>query len=446
MNLIFTSLFYQESYLKLLELLIKSIAEWGKVDSNTTHILIMTSADFKPKIETLVAPYNLIVKYQLFNINSIMEASMCRLNIFDYEHLNEYDNLLYLDADILINKDLNIIFNYPIQNKLYALEEGTLGGEYWGREFFDFNHFNYNQPAFNAGVLYFKNTNEIKTLFNDTRNQIVNWFSKGNPVLTCLEQPFLVYNTFMKGLVENQLMKEYIVMNPTNIDNKIIYHFAGGPGHFGSKYDKMSVFIEKMRSYWSKHSVNYKEFDNRNAMIEYFSKLIGQPKILEIGIFKGEFFDFIFNNCNPHSLDGVDIFDGVTCSGDANGNNLVYYDIGTSYNELRERYKNHTNVRLIKCDSITHLKNCQDSYYDLIYIDGDHSYNGVKNDLENAFNKIKSKGYIMGHDYEMNYNKTSNHYDFGVKQAVTEFCNKYNQTIIAKALDGCVSFCIQINK
>ncbi len=84
--------------------------------------------------------------------------------------------------------------------------------------------------------------------------------------------------------------------------------------------------------------------------------------------------------------------------------------------------------------------------YDIIYIDGDHSYNGVKRDLEAAFNKINNNGYIMGHDYEMNMAKARQAYDFGVKKAVTEFCEKYNQTVCAKGEDGCVSFCIKISK
>lgn len=52
----------------------------------------------------------------------------------------------------------------------------------------------------------------------------------------------------------------------------------------------------------------------------------------------------------------------------------------------------------------------------------------------------------MGHDYEMNMNKAHNTYDFGVKRAVDEFCMTYNQTILSKALDGCVSYCMNIKK
>ena len=114
--------------------------------------------------------------------------------------------------------------------------------------------------------------------------------------------------------------------------------------------------------------------------------------------------------------------------------------------ELLEKYKEIPNIKIYKSNSIHFLQNQEDNTYDIIYIDGDHSYNGVKQDLTNAFSKIKNGGYIMGHDYEMNMNKTKNNYNFGVKEAVDEFCIRYNQTINAKAIDGCVSYSINIKK
>jgi len=194
--------------------------------------------------------------------------------------------------------------------------------------------------------------------------------------------------------------------------------------------------------YWIKHKI----FDTRNEMLQYYCDKLSNPKLLEIGVFKGDFLDYLFKNCNIGSIDAVDLFHGVTCSGDVDGNDVIFYDVGTSYLELTEKYKDVPNINIIKSDSITFLQNQHDDTYDIIYIDGDHSYNGVKNDLINAYSKIKNGGYIMGHDYEMNMNKAKNSYNFGTKQAVDEFCINYKQIIISKAIDGCVSFCIHINK
>jgi hypothetical protein len=189
----------------------------------------------------------------------------------------------------------------------------------------------------------------------------------------------------------------------------------------------------------------YTEVHTQDGNIYYCNKL-SNPKLLEIGVFKGEFLDFLVRECNIGSIDAVDLFDGVTCSGDADGNNVVFCDVGISYLELTEKYKDMDNIRVIKSDSITFLQNQDDNTYDIIYIDADHSYNGVKNDLINSYSKIKNGGYIMGHDYEMNMNKAKTSYDFDTKQAVDEFCINFKQNIISKAIDGCVSFCIHVNK
>ena len=213
---------------------------------------------------------------------------------------------------------------------------------------------------------------------------------------------------------------------------------------FISKNNILSPLIQTdyTEHYWIKYNI----FDTRNEMLKYYCNSLSNHKLLEIGVFKGEFLDYLVQNCNYDSIDAVDLFDGITCSGNADGNNVEYYDVGKSYLELLDKYKENTNVNILKANSNVFLKNQPSNSYDIIYIDGDHSYEGVKNDLINAYSAIKNGGYIMGHDYEMNMEKANHSYNFGTKQAVDEFCINYNQRIISKALDGCVSFCICITK
>jgi hypothetical protein len=187
-------------------------------------------------------------------------------------------------------------------------------------------------------------------------------------------------------------------------------------------------------------------FETRNGMITHVASKIIKPAILEIGVFRGEFLDYIVQNCDPGLVDAVDLFQGITESGDVDGNDVIKYDVGKSYLELSDKYKHASNIKIIKSDSSTFLKSQPDNFYDMIYIDGDHTYNGVKNDLLQSFLKIKNGGYIMGHDYELNLRKAKIHHVFGVKKAVDEFCASYKQTLSAKGIDGCVSYCIKINK
>lgn len=185
------------------------------------------------------------------------------------------------------------------------------------------------------------------------------------------------------------------------------------------------------------------EFNTRQEMLV---NLIPKNGIYaEIGIFKGDFAKDIINILNPTNIYLIDIFEGNCCSGNQDGNNVEWYDLNKSYYELIDLYKNVNNVNIIKGDSSKVLLEI-DNIFDMIYIDGDHSYEGCKKDLESAYVKIKNGGYICGHDYEMNMNKAQHYYNFGVNRAVNEFCLKYNLKIDAKALDGCVSYAIKINK
>ena len=70
---------------------------------------------------------------------------------------------------------MNEIFNMRLENKLYAEQEDTIASEHHGAQFFDFTKIDKNTPAFCAGVLLFKNCNEIKCLFEKTLNHILEY-------------------------------------------------------------------------------------------------------------------------------------------------------------------------------------------------------------------------------------------------------------------------------
>ena len=61
-------------------------------------------------------------------------------------------------------------------------------------------------------------------------------------------------------------------------------------------------------------------------------------------------------------------------------------------------------------------KNFKDGYLDVLYIDGNHHYEPVLEDLKQFAPLVKKGGYITGHDYGAN--------NTGVKEAVIEFFGK----------------------
>jgi hypothetical protein len=177
------------------------------------------------------------------------------------------------------------------------------------------------------------------------------------------------------------------------------------------------------------------------------SKLVSNyATIVEIGVFKGQFSQFLASKI-PNRLYLVDPWEcGPMISGDQDGNNVeLFTNAENLYKVVNHHFRFFPNVSIHRMKSNEFFALSKPNSYDVIYIDGDHSYEGVKADLECARVTIRKYGWIMGHDYEMNMEKTNNVYDFGVKKAVDEFCEAYGYSIRAKGNDGCVSYAILID-
>jgi predicted O-methyltransferase YrrM len=86
-------------------------------------------------------------------------------------------------------------------------------------------------------------------------------------------------------------------------------------------------------------------------------------------------------------------------------------------------------INIIKKTTFDASQDFEDGSIDFLFIDADHSYEGVKSDLERWYPKVKSGGIISGHDYF--------HTDFGVRKAVDEFFTK--NSIIIEGSCWCVT-------
>jgi len=95
--------------------------------------------------------------------------------------------------------------------------------------------------------------------------------------------------------------------------------------------------------------------------------------------------------------------------------------------EFDEAYKEAINkikpykkrCKIIKKDSINASKEFEDESLDFVFIDADHSYEGVKKDIYAWMPKVKKDGWLCGHDYK-------NGKLVGVKSAVDEILGEKN--------------------
>jgi Methyltransferase domain len=168
---------------------------------------------------------------------------------------------------------------------------------------------------------------------------------------------------------------------------------------------------------------------------ELISLLPKKLKIAELGVFDGSFSALLIRICDPKNIYLVDVFEGVTCSGDKDGNSVRYLNLEEQFNILSGYYLTNQNVKVVKSTSEKFLTSLPDGFLDAVYIDADHAYSSVIKDLELSLIKVKKGGFIMGHDYTTKFFP-------GVVQAVEEFCLKHGKRISYLTQDGCPSYLI----
>lgn len=143
-------------------------------------------------------------------------------------------------------------------------------------------------------------------------------------------------------------------------------------------------------------------------LIQKFNLKVGA----EIGVAFGGHSEAILSNTNLELLYGIDSYQHSDSYDDPMNLPQADFDI------LCETTKNRLAVfgdrfRLIRLDSQQAIGQI-DGLLDFVYIDAEHSYQGVWQDLCTWYSKIRVGGLISGHDYE--------HIAFpGVKQAIDEF-------------------------
>lgn len=175
---------------------------------------------------------------------------------------------------------------------------------------------------------------------------------------------------------------------------------------------EMWPFAEKLTT---RHIKNCKLVEDRIKMLEEIPK---GGVCAEIGILKGDYSRYILDIVKPQKLHLIDIDP-------------------QSIKITRKRFENEIEQNLVqvyKEDSSTCLSSMPDETFDWIYIDGDHSYEGVKRDLEAAHDKLKPDGLISLNDYI--FFGSSDLTKYGIIEATNEFCINYDYELVYFALHG----------
>lgn len=134
---------------------------------------------------------------------------------------------------------------------------------------------------------------------------------------------------------------------------------------------------------------------------------------IEVGVWKGAFTRELIKKAKPSELHLVDPWtfsEGME----------KYFDgqepLDAMYNKIVRKFGKYKFVKVHRCTSENLAPNFSDGYFDWVYVDGDHSFEGAYSDLVNYHEKVKPGGFMIGDDYG---GKSK-----GVKEAVDKFCKE----------------------
>lgn len=159
----------------------------------------------------------------------------------------------------------------------------------------------------------------------------------------------------------------------------------------------------------------------KNRLTDLIKTLPDKINMVEIGCYAGESMELFQQSGKIKKYYAVDIWDVpeklksiVENPIKPENHKFVYENIGIAEKQFDEKAAKYNNIVKLKMD-IKKAKPLIKHKIDFIYIDGDHSYEGVKFDIEYAKKIIKKNGIIAGHDFNFK----------GIEQAVREAFPNY---------------------
>ena len=158
--------------------------------------------------------------------------------------------------------------------------------------------------------------------------------------------------------------------------------------------------------------------------------------VCEVGVFQGDFSEDIFRITQPRKLHLIDPW--------------VHQDIRlwkkkttdnhfSSMRKTQQRFQSEIGRRRVILHqgfSTDILSLFPESYFDWVYLDGDHRYESVRLELELCHTRVKPNGLILGHDYiKPELYPEDRRSNYQVVQAVNDFCATHEWHVVFQTPD-----------
>tara|TARA_A200000113_G_C8804829_1_gene335324 strand:- start:398 stop:1006 length:609 start_codon:yes stop_codon:yes gene_type:complete len=176
---------------------------------------------------------------------------------------------------------------------------------------------------------------------------------------------------------------------------------------------KMKSLFKKKRTTepWFSYAKNALQYSGDEFNPHPNRKLVG----VEVGAHLGNHCGRILKNLNIEKISLIDPW--TAYDGDADFFLSQKFQ-DECFETVKEKFGNNDKVEIVKSTSLNASKMFKDHKLDFVYIDGNHQYESVIEDLNIWYPKVKYRGIIAGDDYKYKFP--------GVIRAVNEFSNLHN--------------------
>lgn len=167
-------------------------------------------------------------------------------------------------------------------------------------------------------------------------------------------------------------------------------------------------------------------------MISALGTVYDKPVVAEIGVALGDFSEVMLKSLEPSEFVAFDLFTMHEWESVWGRPAKQIFNGKTHLDFYKDRFRG-SNVRTIIGKSDATLLQFPDQYFDVIYVDADHVYEGVKADAYLSDKKLKPDGTLIFNDYIM-YDHAAD-IPYGVVQAVNELIVGREYQVVGFALE-----------
>jgi hypothetical protein len=168
---------------------------------------------------------------------------------------------------------------------------------------------------------------------------------------------------------------------------------------------------------------------NRKEIIHFLNERYPFGTGCEVGVLRGEFSKHLLSNWNCKKLYLVDCWEDHPSDYDEH-----FHNHDDNFISMKNNLIDFGNrIEICKGFSDKVVDQFPDEFFDFVYIDANHSYEGCKKDIESYWRTLKAGGILMGDDYHLqdieDLSFNGNKVRFGVKKAVLDFARAHNKIV-----------------